>query len=264
MQLRSNAFTHRGGTRKHNEDAFLDEPETGVWVVADGMGGYQAGDVASRLTCETVAEEVRRAPGGLSAEVLEQALKLANQRIRAYGAETLAGQTLGSTVVALLIQESRYHLFWAGDSRCYLSRQNAISQLSRDHSQVAEMVEQGVLQPSEAERHPLAHVITRALGVDDRILLDYRTGTIREGDIFMLCSDGVSKEFSEAELAAFVGGGEIEEANLAIMHSALVKECNDNITCIIVNVNEGCYSAAISPQTEDPTVPVCFRYSDGS
>lgn len=264
MQLRSTSFTHRGGTRKHNEDALLDVPESGVWVVADGMGGYQAGDIASQITCDTVAEEIGRAAGeGITAAGLELALSLANERVHRYSAETLGGQTLGSTVVALLIQAGQYHLFWAGDSRCYLARHNGLSQLSRDHSQVADMVEQGLLQPTEAESHPLAHVITRALGVEKTIALDYRSGEIRVGDTFMLCSDGVSKEFNDEELSRFVNGGQIEDAGLAIMHSALVKECKDNITCIIVNLNDGCYSSDYSSKTEDATVPVSVRYYDG-
>lgn len=259
MQFRSTSFTHRGGSRQHNEDALLDASESGVWVVADGMGGYQAGDIASRLACDTVAREIARTPGKLSVDDLEQALTLANTRIRQYGAETLSGQILGSTVVALLVREGKYHLFWAGDSRCYRARLDGVAQLSRDHSQVAEMVERGLLAPSEADSHPLAHVITRALGVDDVVTLEYRSGDVLHGDIFLLCSDGVSKEFSQAELAGFLNDGQIQDASLAIMHSALVKECNDNISCIIVNVSGGCYSASSLSQTEDATVPVCAR-----
>lgn len=270
MQIRSTGFSHRGGTRKHNEDALLELPEQQLWLVADGMGGYQAGDVASRLTCDTVAEAVQNlsrtldpAPA-MSAAALEQALTLANRRIHDYGSAELAGQTLGSTVVALLLAEGRYHLFWAGDSRGYRLRSGTLTQLSRDHSQVADLVEQGLLQPKEAERHPLAHVITRALGVDACIALDYRTGRVCPGDTFMLCSDGVSKEFSTQNLTRFLGGSPIEDASLAIMHSALVKECNDNISCIIVNVEVGGPSASQLRPAGDRTVPVSGRRHDGS
>ncbi|WP_404365744.1 PP2C family protein-serine/threonine phosphatase [Marinobacter sp.] len=256
MSFRTASFTHRGGVRKHNEDALLDATEAGVWVVADGMGGYQAGDVASQLACDTVAGELRRAGNLISPADLERALCEANSRIRQYGRESLDNQTLGSTVVALFIEGDRYHLFWAGDSRCYVIRKREVEQISRDHSQVAEMVDRGILQASEAERHPLAHVITRALGVDDTVALDYRTGPVARGDTFLLCSDGVSKEFSHANLAGFLRDGEIEEAGQAIMHSALVNKCNDNISCIIVNVGGHCYSSPALDNTEDMTVPI--------
>ena len=259
MRYRSTSFTHRGGTRKHNEDALLDASNAGVWMVADGMGGYQAGDVASQLACDTVAQEISSAKDGPSVSDLENALNAANARIRRYSTEALGGQVLGSTVVALLMRDNRYHLFWAGDSRCYRIRDGALAQLSRDHSQVTEMVEQGLLQPDEAERHPLAHVITRALGVDDQLRFDYRTGDLQEGDTFLLCSDGVSKQFSSVELAGFLQGGQIDDAGLAIMHSALVRECNDNITCIIVNIMNDCYSSDSFEYTDDETVRVRKR-----
>lgn len=259
MEFKSVGFTHRGGVRKHNEDAFLEAPESGLWVVADGMGGYQAGDVASQLTCDTVERELRRGETGLSVRELEQALCQANDRIRQYGREALEGQMVGSTVVALLIHSGHYHLFWAGDSRCYLARSNKVVQISRDHSQVADMVEQGLLEPAQAERHPLAHVITRALGVEDTVALDYRTGEVRPDDMFLLCSDGVSKEFNCEELAGFVNCAQISDASLAIMHAALVNECNDNITCIIVNVRPACYIGDPVDQGGDMTVPISTR-----
>lgn len=264
MQIKSISFSHRGGRRKHNEDALLEKPCDGVWVVADGMGGYQAGDVASGLVCDTVAEAIKQSRNGLSPADLERALYRANDRIRQYGEDRLEGQTLGSTVVALLVESDRYHLFWAGDSRCYLSRNGHFDQLSRDHSQVAEMVHQGLLRPDEAESHPLAHVITRALGVDAQVTLDYETGRVRAGDTIMLCSDGVSKEFSHLELGAFMSGDQINDASLAIMHSALVKECNDNISCIIVKLSNRCYFYEEPEQIEDPTVPVKPRSCDKS
>lgn len=236
MHLESVGFTHPGGVRKHNEDAFLEVPEAGLWVVADGMGGYQAGDIASQLTCDTVAGEIRQAGSALAPKHLEQSLHLANERIRQYARDALDDQMVGSTVVALLIQAGHYHLYWAGDSRCYLARGTKVRQLSRDHSQVAEMVEQGMISPAHAEHHPLAHIITRALGVDDTLILDYQTGAVEAEDVFILCSDGISKEFNCEVLAGFVNGGKIRDASLAMMHSALVNECNDNITCVIVNV----------------------------
>lgn len=259
MRTESVAFSHRGAVREHNEDAFVEFVDSGLWVVADGMGGYQAGDVASQLICDTVTGARRRHDGMLGKVELEQAIQRANQRIRQYGQDKLSGQTLGSTVVALLIENDRYHLFWAGDSRCYLWREHQVTQLSRDHSQVADMVEQGLLDEKEAERHPLAHVITRALGVDDGLTLDYRSGPVLPDDRFMLCSDGVSKELGPAELGEFLGGGPLDDVSQAMMHSLLIKKCNDNITCIIVKVSEDCYSSTDVTGGDDETIPMKVR-----
>jgi protein phosphatase len=263
MEFKSVSFSHRGGRRKHNEDAFLERPDQAVWVVADGMGGYAAGDIASRLICDAVADAMKHSSRSLSATVLERALYRANERIEQYGKDKLGGEILGSTVVALLLESDRYHLFWAGDSRCYRSRGGSLTQLSRDHSQVMDMVDKGLLKLEEAEKHPLAHVITRALGVDATTEVEYQTGEMQRGDGFMLCSDGVSKEFSQHELAALVNGGHMEDASLAIMHSALVKECNDNITCIIVKPDFSCYRSSLNCHIEDATVPVKPRECDG-
>ncbi|WP_339802007.1 PP2C family serine/threonine-protein phosphatase [uncultured Marinobacter sp.] len=261
MNVQTSAFSHGGGVREYNEDAFLDLPKSGIWLVADGMGGYQAGDVASQLICDTVTGEQQRHGGILDRLALERALLLANRRIRQYGEETLSGHTLGSTVVALLVEHYRYHLFWAGDSRCYRVRRGEIAQLSTDHSQVAEMVAQGVIAAEDAECHPLAHVITRALGVDDNLELDYQTGAVEPGDRFMLCSDGVSKELNLEELRGFLIREPIEEVSQAMMHSLLIKKCNDNITCIIVKFSEDCYSPGCSAGRDDHTIPVNFRFT---
>lgn len=238
MQAESVAFTHRGAVREHNEDAFVELPDSGLWLVADGMGGHRAGDVASQLICDTVTRAWRQHDGMPGKVELEQAIQQANQRIRQFGREELAGQTLGSTVVALLIERDVYHLFWAGDSRCYRFRDNEVTQLSRDHSQVADMVEKGVLDEREADRHPLAHIITRAVGVEDALTLDYRSGQVEQGDYFLLCSDGVSKKLGNAEIRDFLNDGLIYDVSQAMMHSLLINGCDDNITCAIVSIPE--------------------------
>ncbi|WP_115719855.1 PP2C family protein-serine/threonine phosphatase [Gallaecimonas mangrovi] len=260
MRYISSGFTHRGGTRNHNEDAYLDVTEQGIWLVADGMGGYQAGDVASQLICDTVDSEIRKRDlGKFTVNDLEKALLLSNKKIRDYGARFLDDQTIGSTVVALMTVANHFHLFWVGDSRCYLARDGQLKQISRDHSQVAEMVEQGLLDEAEAESHPLAHVITRAVGVDDELTPEYLSGEVKEGDIFLICSDGISKEFNQQELNAFLSLGELEEAGMAIMHSALVKKSKDNITCVLVKAQQDCYANFSSENGDDVTIPIYSR-----
>lgn len=248
-------FCHRGASRPHNEDAILERPDYGLWMVADGMGGHQGGDVASRLACEKV-DQLCRSNRPVSESALRQALEHAHRGIRQYSEEVLAGNTIGSTVVALMIQDASFQLLWAGDSRCYRLREGQIEQLSTDHTQVQAMVEEGMLSAREADSHPMAHMITRALGATEALQLDQLAGEVRPGDRFLLCSDGVSGEFSSDELRAFLSRGTSDESARAILHAALVNECSDNVSCIIVNALEGCYVSDSSEQADgDLTIP---------
>ncbi|MDX1589269.1 MAG: PP2C family serine/threonine-protein phosphatase [Oleiphilaceae bacterium] len=236
MHFTSTHFTHRGGWRAHNEDALFASQQAGIWLVADGMGGHRAGDRASQMLCDTLQEHLSDDGGTLSPEAIEQSLLAGNQRIWRYGQEHLGGQTMGTTAVALVIRDQSYHLFWAGDSRCYRIRDGVTERLTRDHSQVANMVARGLLTEEQAEHHPLAHVVTRAVGVDEQLTLDRVSGPVQPGDRFLLCSDGVTREFSDDSLGHAVQQDPIEEAARGIKQAALERNCKDNITCIIVRV----------------------------
>jgi len=256
MRYSSAQFTHTGAVRDHNEDAYVAFPEDGLWVVADGMGGHQAGEVASRLICDTVCSERQRHGSSMSVDDLEQAIYLANQRIRKYGDEQLPGATLGSTMVALKITDDRYNILWIGDSRAYLLRESRLQRLSKDHSQVADLVEQGVLSEEEAESHPLANVITRALGVETDPAIDSVEGKVLPGDRFLLCTDGISREFEREELEQFLMEEPIDDINQALRHAALVKGCRDNITSIIVQVDSSVRLTGLADNAKDSTFPL--------
>lgn len=256
MRFLSAEFTDTGAVRDHNEDAYLAFPEDALWVVADGMGGHQAGDVASQLICDTVNLEWHRHGGTLDDQHLTEALLLANQRIRQYGEEQLPGATLGSTMVALKITRNRYRIHWIGDSRAYLLRNGRLQRLSRDHSQVAELVEQGVLSEDEAETHPLSNVITRALGVENEPLIDCVGGEVMTGDRFLLCTDGISREFELGELEQFLMEEPIDDINQALRHAALVKGCRDNITSVIVQVEQSAGLETMASGVRDSTLPL--------
>ncbi|PCM43928.1 PP2C family protein-serine/threonine phosphatase [Marinobacter sp. ANT_B65] len=256
MRYSSAQFTHTGAVRDHNEDAYVAFPEDGLWVVADGMGGHQAGEVASRLICDTVCSERQRHGNSMSVDDLEQAIYLANQRIRKYGDEQLPGATLGSTMVALKITDDRYNILWIGDSRAYLLRESRLQRLSKDHSQVADLVEQGVLSEEEAESHPLANVITRALGVETNPAIDSVEGKVLPGDRFLLCTDGISREFEREELEQFLVEEPIDDINQALRHAALVKGCRDNITSIIVQVDSPVRLTGLADNAKDSTFPL--------
>ena len=259
MELSSVGFTHQGGTREHNEDAWRAWPEAGLWLVVDGMGGHSAGDVASRIICDTVGRDLAyHGAAAYDIERLEQSLQAANEAVRDYGAQALGGGTLGATLVALQIRDGRYRVLWAGDSRCYRLRSQHLEQLSRDHSQVNDLIRAGMLSPDNARGHPMAHVVTRALGVEPRVELERAEGQARPGDLFMLCSDGVSDEFEDQELHGFLANSSLQDASDAILYSALVNKCSDNITCLLVKAEmSGYHSCAIREERDpDATIPV--------
>ena len=250
-QVVSHAQTHKGLVRKLNEDACLDLADSGVWVVADGMGGHAAGDIASQLVVDTIRLAMQRGEAA-SVNLITQALHQANAELCRYSRQHLDGHTAGSTVVVLLLDKVHYHFLWAGDSRGYLLRHQQLRQLTRDHSQVNDMVEQGLLSSSEAEQHELANVITRAVGVDPHVSIDIVSGVWQPGDLFLLCSDGLNKELTDAEICQYLAHNNIAEANRALLHSTLVAGARDNVTCILVKVNN-------DPQNvndKDRTIPL--------
>ncbi|MDX1391090.1 MAG: protein phosphatase 2C domain-containing protein [Rheinheimera sp.] len=253
-QLVSHAQTHKGLVRKINEDACLNLADSGVWLVADGMGGHAAGDIASQLVVDTVNIAVQRS-GALSVQTLNDALQQANTQLCHYSAQHLHGHTAGSTVVALLIDKLHYHFLWAGDSRGYLLRNRHLRQVTRDHSQVNDMVEQGLLTTSEAEHHELANVITRAVGVDPHLTIDVISGVWQPGDLFLLCSDGLNKELTDDEICQYLSHNNIAEANRALLHSTLVAGARDNVTCILVKID----NTAPDVNEKDKTIPLYLK-----
>ncbi|PSU34411.1 PP2C family protein-serine/threonine phosphatase [Photobacterium lutimaris] len=254
--------SHPGKVRPYNEDACLECADEGVWVVADGMGGHKAGDVASKILIEIIQEYVRGATAlTWGIDYLRQAIAKANSRIYDYSQQYLNGETIGTTVVLLLVQDGLYHCLWVGDSRMYLLRSNQLSQKTRDHSQVMDMVEQGLIDKAEAENHPMANVITRAVGVEPNVTVDQVSGELVWGDIFLLCTDGLNKELSDHLIAQCMQANSVTDSGLALMHSALVKGGSDNITCALVQLtrSEMDYQGAVC---SDDTVPVFHKRSN--
>ncbi|WP_445768364.1 PP2C family protein-serine/threonine phosphatase [Rheinheimera sp.] len=254
QQLISDAQTHKGLVRKLNEDACLDMADSGVWVVADGMGGHAAGDIASQLVVDTIRMAVQRSAEP-SVQLLTEALHKANAELYHYSEQHLSGNTAGSTVVVLLIDKWHYHLLWAGDSRGYILRHGILRQLTRDHSQVNDMVDEGLLSSAEAETHELANVITRAVGVDSNVAIDVVSGVWQSGDLFLLCSDGLNKELTDAEIREYLTHANLAEANRALLHSTLVAGARDNVTCVLVRVD----NKADDVNEKDKTIPLHLK-----
>lgn len=229
--------TDTGKVRARNEDAFLDQPQQGLWVVADGMGGHQAGDLASRLIVESLAE----LPAGLDFEDRLDALRDCLHRLNRHLSLglTLTAETpdllVGSTVVALLAEGSRVACVWAGDSRCYLLRGRQLFQLSRDHSLLQQLVEERGMSPDEAARQPGAHALTRAIGAAEELQLDILELESLPGDVFLLCSDGLYQDLDHDLLTAALLRPSPQLALQRLFELALLGPARDNLSGVVIN-----------------------------
>ena len=242
MSQSGTAFTHdfaalsdRGRVRQQNEDSIGAFPEYGLWVVADGMGGHAAGDVASRIIVEELGSlGVPVSAQDQRARVLER-LDRAHHRILAHSRDSGLGGA-GSTVAALLLHGSELACIWAGDSRIYLMREGRLTPLTRDHSEVALMVAAGTLTEDEARIAPRRNVITRAIGIGQTAQPDTASGVIKDGDRLLLCSDGLTEHLSDAEIAGFVGRG-LSAAGVAeaLIAETLQRGARDNVSVIVVD-----------------------------
>ncbi len=235
----SAASSETGAVRRINEDALLERPDIGLWVVADGMGGHDAGNVASQLIVECLDDFSAGPRLGNKVERLEARLTEVNQRLRNLSTER-GVQTIGSTVAVLLIHDSFALCLWAGDSRIYRFRDGRLKKLVQDHTLVEEMVQSGLLGREEADKHPQANIITRAIGAMDPVYLDMEIYELRDRDIFLLCSDGLDKEVEEDEVAAVIARTPIPELANSLTALTLSRGARDNTTVIGLQVHENC------------------------
>jgi protein phosphatase len=233
----SSARSDTGRVREINEDACLDEPEAGRWAVADGMGGHAVGDVASRTVIDALTQLAP--PHGLRTLIADVRTRLqsANRQLRDEAARRQV-QRIGSTVVVLLACDRFCGYVWAGDSRIYLYREGQLRQLTRDHSQVEELRSLGVITEEEARHHPAQHLITRAVGATDLLELDEDAIEVADGDVFLLCSDGLSNELSDDEIADVLTSVERENACGELVDLALARGGRDNITAVVVEAQD--------------------------
>jgi serine/threonine protein phosphatase PrpC len=216
-----------GRLRPTNQDAFAELNDVGVWVVADGMGGYRDGDVASRMVCESLQ--------GLSAEgTLEQAIEVLRQRVtdvnrRLYEASVRRINPIvsGSTVAMLLVRRTSCAVLWAGDSRIYRWRANRLTQLTTDHTWAAEL---NLQQPDEEADH----AITRAVGGEATLALDVRRDKVHLGDRYLLCSDGLTRELTEAQIAAAMALPDVQACAKRLIEATLKAGARDNVTVVVV------------------------------
>lgn len=236
FRIASVAATHPGLVRRVNEDRYAERTADGLWVVADGMGGHAFGDWAAHAVVQAI-ESVQIPPTfDAAVQAVADGVHSANRRI--WAESQRRGQQMGSTVVVLLVHGDRFAALWVGDSRIYLGRDDMLVPLTRDHSQVQEMVDRGLIAPEDATDHPRGHVLARAVGVGERIAVDVVTDVVEPGDRFLLCSDGLSGQVADPELAAMLGLPAQSEAIEALVGRALDRGAPDNVTAVLVSVQE--------------------------
>lgn len=236
LPFESYGLSHRGRVREHNEDNYLILPRSGLWLVADGMGGHEAGEFASA----TIVEHLSTIGIAASAPDLrarfEDRLVGAHDEIRDTSRQH--GVTIGSTVAALLVMDGRFACLWSGDSRVYLVRDGVISQISRDHTEVQELLDRGVINATEARDWPRKNVITRAVGVGEDIVIDYQHGELQAGDIFVLGTDGLTAHVSDEEIERVVNSTGAQAACEALLSMVLDRGGTDNVTVVIVRIRD--------------------------
>jgi protein phosphatase len=229
------ASTHVGRVRDNNEDNFACDVEKALWIVADGMGGLGFGEVASAITTLTVTKMIRDGHG------VNRAIEQAHAEIKAYADSEGKGTNMGTTIVLLLSQRSRYNIFWVGDSRAYLLDSNELSQITVDHSLVQSLIEQGELTEEEARTDSRKNVVSRALGVQEleTVRADSVSNKWSPNQKVLLCSDGLTDCVSDAEIAAILRQeGTDQELADQLIAAALEAGGNDNITVILVSASE--------------------------
>lgn len=232
----SASCTHTGLVRPINEDACLARPERGLWVVADGMGGHTLGDLASRMIIDAL--DALPPHDNLEAAVAatRACLQTVNQQLREEAINRNA-RIIGSTVVVLLACGRRCACLWAGDSRIYRYRHGQLAQLTRDHSQLEELRSSGQL--TEYTLTLVArNLITRAVGAADTLDIDEETMEVDDGDIFLLCSDGLSNEVEEQTMRNALVAGDCQHASEALLELALQHGGNDNISVVVVRAED--------------------------
>ena len=214
----------------------MNRPDLGVWAVADGAGGHADGQHAAKL----LAEALEALPPGLSgagllAEVRGRILSV--HEALHEEATRRSGQVIASTIVVLLARDDHYACLWAGDSRAYLCRDGILTQITRDHTLVQELVDAGIIGEEEAEGHPQANVITRAVGASGELELEKASDRFAAGDRFLLCSDGFSKTVPEAGISALLADSSVESAD-HLLPDALTSRAKDNVTVVVIDVTD--------------------------
>lgn len=234
----STGMTNVGNVRKVNEDAFLDHSQQGLWVVADGMGGHEAGDVASSSVVKSLSEiGDTDSPSKLVDEVEDRLIQV-NRQLYAMSQDGGRGNVIGTTVAAVLALPGHCLCMWAGDSRVYRLRNFKLEQMTIDHSEVEELIAQGALERSQAAGYPGENVITRAVGGEEDLLLEVQLFEMRDKDRYLICSDGLYKDVTFEEIEEMMSDGSTVDVCQKLLACALSRRCADNVSVIAVDFEQ--------------------------
>lgn len=224
--------THVGLRREHNEDTYYADSELGLYLVADGMGGHENGEVASALARDTLVREIK------NGELLVRAIQLADEEIIKHSNRRPQALPMGTTIAAIRVKGHEYEVGWVGDSRVYQFAEGQLRQVSQDHSYVRELIEQGAISPEQARTHPHRNVVTQALGVTDPQSLRVETviGALNPGTQVLICSDGLTEEVEDDHIARILARAELsaQECVDHLILAALDGGGSDNVTAILV------------------------------
>jgi serine/threonine protein phosphatase PrpC len=229
---RSAQQTHRGNHRRHNEDAVLSRTSAGLWAVADGMGGHQAGEVASQAITGALAGLPLAGPLSCRVDRVEAALLAVNDQLRAHALSQGLGTTVGSTVVAMLTAATVGVALWAGDSRLYRLRDGRLEQITRDHNPVCDLLDSGGVTEAEALAAE-TNVITRAVGGQQQLFLDIAVFDVAPEDTFLLCSDGLYRDLTLEEIAEVLGGPAPQWMVEQLLERVLRGPARDNVSLVV-------------------------------
>ena len=245
MMFNVGAVTDTGRVRLKNQDNFVILPESGLFVVADGMGGHLGGETASQMTCSAVTEQVKTAMKNntsISTEkILVEALEFANQSVHQLSTQNPQLQGMGTTVTALLFFQDHLKIAQVGDSRCYLLRNHNFWQLSRDHSLVEEKFRAGLIERDEMRYDTQKNVITRSVGYEPKIAIETFGISTQPGDLYLICSDGLSGQMEDVEIFQIIEAAVRTKASPQDIAKKLVQEANtkggdDNVTSVVIEV----------------------------
>ncbi len=243
MHIHYGTVSDQGKVRSSNEDSYAANLKNRIFLVADGMGGHAAGEIASQIAAATFEEvtAVNLSAGMPPEEILRSAAQEANSRI--YQAQRMKAEFagMGSTLTALSIHDGKYYIVHVGDSRAYLLRDGVLHQVTRDHSLVWQLYESGVLKKDELSSHPQKNLITRSIGPHPQVEIDLEEGEAHEGDIYLLCSDGLTDMVTDENICRILSRPELTPKQLgeALVEAANIRGGADNITVVVVRIDSG-------------------------
>jgi serine/threonine protein phosphatase Stp1 len=236
FRISEGAVSDVGRVRAVNEDSYLARGEYGLWVVADGMGGHDNGQWASRTLVDTLAKASLGVGFEEDVEAVAHAIHDANAAI--FATASAQSRTMGCTAISLLLSGDCFAVLWVGDSRVYIHRRGRLHRLTRDHTQVQAMVDAGTLTPEQAEGHPMSHVLSRAVGVEAKLEVDAVSDHVESGDKFLLCSDGLTGVLSEAEIAETMAQLSPGACSEELVARCLARGAPDNVTVVVVGCEQ--------------------------